>query len=31
MLIYNREPQGIIEVRMMNEEQETIDRKELTA
>ena len=31
MLIYNREPQGFIEVWMTNEEQETIDRKELTA
>ena len=31
MLIYNREPQGFIEVWMTNEEQETIDRKALTA
>ena len=31
MLIYNREPQGFIEVWMTNEEQETIDRRELTA
>ena len=30
MLIYNREPQGFIEVWMTNEEQETIDRRELT-
>jgi hypothetical protein len=31
LLIYNREPQGFIEVWMTNEEQETIDRKALTA
>ena len=31
MLIYNREPQGLIEVWMTIEEQKTIDRKELTA
>lgn len=31
MLIYNREPQGFIEVWMTNEEQETIDRRKLTA
>ena len=31
MLIYNREPQGFIEVWMTNEEQERIDRKALTA
>lgn len=30
MLIYNREPQGFIEVWMTNEEQETTDRKAMT-
>ena len=31
LLIYNREERGFIEVWMTNEEQQTIDRKELTA